>query len=316
MRRSTALMAQLEAQSSEGTALHFERCMGGRFSTDPKYALRVQGKTEPPAQRNLYSLGDMLRCYNWPYAYSYSDDVKTMLEPDTTYTLSFDAEGVDEPAESVFRQDCCYDMETGEPMSCGEIERHCNNSGLGFVLVPPDALSPDWGMDLPWEYELPLVHLYVNHQIRKGEKYHGTVTFTTPSTLEGYSFQAMTNQYYYSHMMYPELWNSTVNFTNIKIEEGTVETPYLPYGQEGTTESKCVRAGTEILCGEARLIVPDDLWEGDAWYPTKGIIERAEKGYEKTEAQPAVVPKGTFDVTQTAVELEAELSATLLSKRV
>lgn len=316
MRRSSALMAQLEAQSRKGTTLGFERCAGGNFSSDLQYALRVEGKTIPPAQRNLYSMGDMLRCSSWPYGAGDSDEVQNMLEPNKTYTLSFDAEGIDEPPQTVFREDCCYDYDTGEPTSCGELERCSEHPGLGFVLVPSDAISPDWGLGLPGEYELPLVNLFVEHEIKAGEKFHGTVTFTTPDTLEGYSFQVLTNQYYYSHYMYPEIWNSTVSFTNIKIEEGDTETPYIPYGQEPSAEEKCVRAGTEIVCGDSILTAPCDLFEGDVWYPTEGVVEKAEGFFIRTEKQSAAAPKGSFEVTQNAIELEATLSATLLAKRV
>lgn len=317
MRRSASLTAQLKAQSREGTSLHFENCAGGYFSTDQSHTLKVAGRTaEFFAGKNLFPLGDLARQSDWANAYGFgvmsSDEVADMLEPLTTYTVSFDAECVKVPSASTFC-DWCPNPETGETEGCGELGLFCEHSGLGFALVPSDVSDSEYGLGLPYENGSPLIKMFVYKKLGEGEKYHGVVTFTTPDSLDGYTLQVLTNQYYYSHYQYPEIVYSTVSFTNIKIEEGEKETSYIPYGEDAVSAVLCVKAGSIIVCGENRTAVPCDLHEGDVWYPATGIVNRGDS-MEKYTPCPLRAPAGDFTVTQEPLELEAHISATLLAK--
>ncbi len=58
MRRSTALMGQWSADRRTGESLHFKNCMGGYFSTNPEYGLKLVGKTEQKtlSGKNLFDI--------------------------------------------------------------------------------------------------------------------------------------------------------------------------------------------------------------------------------------------------------------------
>lgn len=65
----------------------------------------------------------------------------------------------------------------------------------------------------------------------------------------------------------------------------------------------------------SEVIVPCDLYEGDVWYPMSGKVGKANGVVEWYDPQPIFAPQGTVQVTQTPVELSADLSATMLVRR-
>ena len=99
---------------------------------------------------------------------------------------------------------------------------------------------------------------------------------------------------------------------------------------------QCVKKGTKIICGN-EFTVPCDLYDGDIWYPAGGYVIRdnevidLSKGEKNSPVilvyklkQPIVepydpqylfAPQGTANVTQKAIELPANLSATMLKYR-
>lgn len=337
MRRYAALMAQLRAQPREGSTLHFENCTGGFFSSDPKYALCVKGQTEIRsvlANPNVFPLGDLDNMIGWAFdEFDYSDQVLSMLEPRTTYTLSFEAECVSRPAPTTQcdYEHYIYNPETGEgayvPCYDSELPLKFNHGGLGFAMVHEYAEDGSgYQIDIPDNETFPTIPMYVWHELKNGEKYRGVVTFTTPGGLGGYHLCILTNQFYYSHRYtmdgldymdgYPEAHCSCVTFRNIKIEEGTVATGYYgPYGQEVIPEEiKYVESGTAIICGNDRFTVPCELREGDVWYPATGQVIKADGSEVQYSPHTLIAPCGTFSITQEARDAKAIISATLLAK--
>ncbi len=309
MRRSTALMAQLEAQHQRGTALNFENAIGGYFSVLPEYGLKVKGDMAQDSfvSPNLFPLGDIENRSSWWQSVLMDNGaVKKMLRPSTVYTVSFDAIGISVPPEAKECEDSCV---------CGTMNRIYqdeNATALGFILVRKGATDgADCGFDVTVPHEGEYVRLFETHPIREGETFHGSVTFTAPESLEGYYLAAVTVENQYAHSDYPECENSTVTFKNIQITEGDAELPYLPYTGGKTAPNLdcplpflCVKAGTGILCGESEITVPCDLYSGDIWYPSSGRVERYSA---ETEAAHANNQGGSYDNDVTVLAAYARM---------
>lgn len=66
---------------------------------------------------------------------------------------------------------------------------------------------------------------------------------------------------------------------NTQFEAGSTATEYEPFcggipspNPDYPQEIQCVKAGTEVICGECEITTPCDLYEGDIWYPMSGKV--------------------------------------------
>ncbi len=309
MRKITSMHAQFKAEKRTGTVLCFELCKGGYFSDKEEYGLRVVGKT---AQKRLSG--------------------KNLFDPQTLLDIGYKKQG-----DEYFNNHLAYTNPKFWSNDKGETGRFTFSYNVKF-----DADSQ--GQRFYFKYTDGTISLaYPSNAYNKW----GFVVFTSlkTKTVEGL-YSEVGNISSATHLKDIQLEFSGAA-TAYEPYCGEIPSPSPGYPQE----IQCVKAGTKVICGECEITTPRDLYESDIYFPMTGKVEKynnviasyngeiisteyfsttggldngAKVVYklytpeiEKYPPQPIFMPQGTVDVLQEpeSIELEAELSATVLVRR-
>ena len=132
MRALTLMQAAWRADTQRGESLAFENCKGGLFSTDPAFALKVEGKTDGDS---LVKAGSTVSCRGknlWPHGDVHFQGYKTghtISLPAGTYSFSarIFSEDTDSTRSLVI-------VTCGESTTAVPVPRQEGRSGFSFTI--------------------------------------------------------------------------------------------------------------------------------------------------------------------------------------